>query len=286
MYKWSITFASCSRFRLSVTDFSNATNEKVGRNEFPRDEEKVKGRVCYGPGFPSASNREARAWLSWPRREKVERRWQNLAGCRSTSLVKSRGSCRRDVASCSIEKHKGVVVRWKWRPRGRATVKHGGPVCSRSFLFRAPASLVARKSERCVMFGHLRETPRRFLDTALLTSSKTFSLHQNQTLRPFQFFSHFPSLFSLSLCSPCQHAARWRRVSCVCESYKAWGVSRCLIYDSVEHRREGLDDISWIFGMCEWRRIFLASRTSLRSLFSVQLANRSLLGREQRRLTG
>lgn len=96
------------------------------------------------------------------------------------------------------------------------------------------------------------------------------------TLRVFlPFFLPF-----FSLCPPYHHAARWRRVSCVCESHKPSGVSRHLIYDSVEHRREGLDDISWIFGMCEWRTIFLASRTSLRSLFSVQLANQSLFGRE------
>ena len=61
-------------------------------------------------------------------------------------------------------------------------------MCSRSFLFRAPTSPLARKSERCVMFGHLRETPRRFLDTALLTSSRTFSPRQNPTFLPPQLF--------------------------------------------------------------------------------------------------
>lgn len=272
-------FFCSSRFCLSVTDFSNATNEKVGRNEFPRDEEKVKGRVCYGPGFPSASSREARTWLPWPRREKVERRWQNLAGCRSTSLVKSRGSCRRDVASCSIEKHKGVVVQWKWRPRGRATVKHGGPVCSRSFLFRALASPVARKSERCVMFGHLRETPRRFLDTALLTSSKTFSLYQNQTLRPFQFFSHFSSLFSLYVLRiTTRQDGDEFLVSANLTNLQACRVTWFMIPWNIDEKVSTISHGS--LERANGGRFFLATRTSLRSLFSVQLANQSLLDRE------
>lgn len=134
-----------------------------------------------------------------------EKRWQSLAGCRSTSapvIKESRDSSGRERVGARNREIGRETKWWKvengTREEGTVRFEHGGgPArrCSRSFLFRAaPASPPARKSERCVMFGHLRETPRRFLATALLTTSKTFSSLPSRKPSPI-----FPPLASNSI---------------------------------------------------------------------------------------
>lgn len=132
--------------------------EEWKRDRTALDGSQVHRFTRHEPGFPGRGEKQG-----------GKKRWQKLAGCRSASSVPHIPRFVWSRARVQTKIGRETVRLWEWRKWHHGSIEHGGPArCwPRPFLFRAPASPPARKSERCVMF-HLRETPRRFLAIAQL----------------------------------------------------------------------------------------------------------------------